>query len=441
LLLAAALATLVAIAFAFASADAKATSNIGAAATSLDAIGGTVGSGSASAVTSTTIGPTSYSQPEKGPPQGSSVRYVLATAPVGSEVGAVFTRSTVTGTVPGVAPGRSTWTQCATPRAAGAPRGASAASVVNPVSSSPLLQWWLMQAPGHCLGSDPQTASAASTRHASSSSPARAHQTRSRRADPVPAQAAVLPRLPSWVATDLLPVRSYVPGHVYATRDPLGSGREVAAFAIDNGDRPYADSQPRGDLQTGDPTHGPTAGDYYKPGSTSFTSIPVLIPSGLPLTGTHGNWFQWAQAESIAADQWGWSLQLTSFTDRTANHYALAAWYYNHSAPAWIGPKVDGRWHTAILQVHYATDDTGWIKLWWDGVPQTFQYGASAGTQTMSGVPTLLSPDGAKGWPLDIDSYRNRDSMPGTVTIYHGAPAIGPTYESVAGTLSSPSGP
>jgi hypothetical protein len=236
------------------------------------------------------------------------------------------------------------------------------------------------------------------------------------------------------ISASLYPYQSFVAGHVFSTPDPAGSGKQVAAFAIDNSDQPYAGSLPRGDLFE---YYAGSSNPVFTPGKNYYIAIPVRIPAGLPLMFDNGSkFFQWAQINypgksghpavglSIGGGEVGYTTNRPSL-----EMYDNGAFDY-----PWYGPAIDGNWHTAILFVHFATDNTGYVQLWWDGVPQTF----SNGSTTFNGPTLTASNDGQYHDGLDIDSYRAFNAMPGTVTIYHGAPAIGPTYASVYNTLTRP---
>ena len=237
----------------------------------------------------------------------------------------------------------------------------------------------------------------------------------------------------SGISTSLYPYQSFVTGHVFATADPDGSGRQVADFAINNSDQPYGGSLPRGDLFS---WYTGSANPVFTPGKNYFIAIPVRIPAGLPLmTDSAPKFFQWAQIDHPGNDQPSMGLSIGGGeAGYTTNHFAFEMYDNGAFDYPWYGPAVDGHWHTAILSVHFATDNTGSVKLWWDGVPQTF----STGSTTFNGPTLTVSPDGQYHESLDIDSYRAFNAMPGTVTIYHGAPAIGSTYDSVNNTLANP---
>jgi Polysaccharide lyase len=236
------------------------------------------------------------------------------------------------------------------------------------------------------------------------------------------------------ISSSLYPYQSFVAGHVFSTADPAGSGKQVGAFAIANSDQPYAGAPPRGDLFS---YYDGSSNPHFTPGKDYFIAIPVRIPSGLPLMYDNASkFFQWAQIDYPGNDQPSIGLSIGGGeAGFTTNHFTLEMYDNGAFDYPWYGPAVDGNWHTAILSVHFATDNTGSVKLWFDGVPQTF----SNGSTTFNGPTLTVRQDGVTyDEALDIDSYRALDAMPGTVTIYHGAPAIGPTYDSVNNTLARP---
>ncbi len=227
----------------------------------------------------------------------------------------------------------------------------------------------------------------------------------------------------------LYPHASFVKGHVFVVSDPSGSGKKVLAFAIANSDAPSDAREPRGDVESP---------PLFRPGASWYVSVPVLIPTSLSAV-TRGKWFQIAEIYGPPYDG-----SPTIGIDLTAdgnghNHLALGL-DATHSGTPWVGPALDGRWHTVILHVHFAVNDTGYVELWYDNVQQTFTGYAQNVTLTNHGkrlnYATLvpgINWDGQTANFLDIDSYRLRNAFPGLVTIYHGAPAVGKTLASVQG--------
>jgi hypothetical protein len=227
----------------------------------------------------------------------------------------------------------------------------------------------------------------------------------------------------------LFPYSSFVPGHVFPTLDPLGSGREVLEYAINNGDQPYPGALPRGDVESP---------KMFFPGDDWYISIPTLIPSGFP---TINNQYFFQVAE-IYGPPYGGSptVGLDLESDSAGRNHLKLDLDAAHSGTPWVGPALDGRWHTLTLHVHFATDSSGFVQLWYDGVLQTFNGRANNVTFTSNNTQinyaTLVSGvnwDGRDGNFVNIDSYRARNGYPGTVTLFHGAPAIGGTLASVGG--------
>lgn len=225
------------------------------------------------------------------------------------------------------------------------------------------------------------------------------------------------------------PYQSFVPGHISVVPDPDGSGVGVLKYTVDNADQPYPGANPRADLLTR---------PWYTEGSTLFTSIPVQIPTGLtPFRNSGSSYYQFAEAKDTAASFPSWGLGLM------ADSLGRDHWFFGSTTEIgtfgdlWLGPVVDGRWHTFVVAALYtARTGKGWLELDMDGQPVTFNMGKFAGQTRATGVTTIV--DGAAAWPLDIDSYRSRNTLAGTMTMYHGAPKIGPSLASVTASPPPP---
>ena len=226
--------------------------------------------------------------------------------------------------------------------------------------------------------------------------------------------------------SSLYPHQSYVAGHVTVVDDPDGSGVKVARFAIANSDQPYSGSHPRGDLMTPPAVCGE--------GKTLFCSVSTKLATPVPLIANDASsFFQVAQCKDIAAAHCSWGLGVIG------KQWALGVLptsRYGYT-PVWLGPIVDDKWHTMILEVLYTAKPAGTIRLWFDELPVTFNNGAAKGEAQLTGIATI--GDTAPGWPIDIDCYRASNIIPGTVELYHGPLKIGRTFASVA--PSTPTGP
>jgi hypothetical protein len=266
-------------------------------------------------------------------------------------------------------------------------------------------------------------------------------------------------RMPDWFGayslSACLPSRfwayvDFVDTHVSCTRDPLGSGRVVAKYAIENSDagKLYPENPPRGDAYS---SFLFKSGDMDK-----YISVPLYTPttpsspgaakSPLPasITNDAHSFLQVWQLHNYGADvhpQFGIGLTSERSPDRISDgQLHLYVGYSGFRAgriPIWDGPPIDDRWHTIILHVHTESCggcSNGYIQLWFDGARQRFYNGSTSFRMRI----LERAPNGSYESRLDLDQYRARDLVPGTYTLYHGAAAIGPTYESVAATLADP---
>lgn len=225
----------------------------------------------------------------------------------------------------------------------------------------------------------------------------------------------------SGFSSALYPLQSYVAGHATVVADPLGSGQKVLDLAVADSDRPYTGAvNPRADFESP---------KMFTPGSDAYIAIPTLLPSGFPVIDWHKGWMQVAE---LYGQPYGGSppigIGLTNY-GTGINHYQLS----DHASKVWWqGPSIVGGWHTVTLHVHFATDNTGSVELWYDGAQQKFTNGA-----TKLNYPTLLAGvnwDGTHGNFLNINNYRSAGSWPGTVTLFHGAPTVATTLAAAEST-------
>ena len=227
--------------------------------------------------------------------------------------------------------------------------------------------------------------------------------------------------LSAGLSSAVYPLQSYVAGHAKVVSDPLGSGQKVLELAVADSDRPYSGaSNPRADFESP---------GLFKPGSDAYVAIPLLIPSGFPVIDWHKGWYQVAE---LYGRPYGGSppvgIGLTNYATGV-NHLQLVDHY---GKVWWQGPSLDGRWHTLTLHVHFATDNTGSVELWYDGVAQKLINGT-----TKVNYPTLLSGvnwDGTDANFLNINSYRSAGSWPGTLTLFHAAPTVATTLAAAEST-------
>jgi hypothetical protein len=250
------------------------------------------------------------------------------------------------------------------------------------------------------------------------------------------------------------PVVGVVGSHVHCVADPLGSGRTVAEYDVTNSDRPYAgDINPRADLESP---------RLLGPGRDYYVSTSMYLPTGTPVPGytsDHAGAMLW----EIFGSPFGlptMDLSLANPNTETPNHdHFRFGGDIDGTNPRffwWSAHPVTGDWHSVIVHIKMDTTDAGYVQLWLDGVRQSFTSctiesvnHCSSDLQTYH-YKTLLRGQNWNGtdWNfLDINSYRSpctsldEGSFCGTLTTYHGAPAIGPTYDSVASTVYGTTGP
>ena len=193
--------------------------------------------------------------------------------------------------------------------------------------------------------------------------------------------------------------------------DPLGSGLKVLEYAIADSDRPYSEAtNPRGDVESP---------SFWVPGSDAYVSEPTLIPVGFPLVNK-GWWMVW----ELYGKPFGGSppTGLYLWDVGGSNHFILQR---QGKEVLWTGPALDGRWHIPIEHVHFATDGSAFIELWYDGVQQKFSNGLTkiSYVNLVAGV----NWDGTDANFLDINSYREAGAFPGTWALDHAAPTVAPS--------------
>lgn len=220
------------------------------------------------------------------------------------------------------------------------------------------------------------------------------------------------------IEPNLYPYTAFEPGHVKVVPDPLGSGQKVLEFAINDSDlHTYSGSpNPRGDVETA---------KKWKPGDDVFIAIRPLVPLAVPAASKG-----WLQIAEVYGPPYGGSPTIgIDLAYSGGNRFCLARDSSHGYDEPWVGPLLDGKWHTIVLHVKFALDNTGFVELWYDGVQQKFNNGA-----TKLNYATLrsgLNWDGNTGNFLDINQYRQHEKYPGTVVTYHKPPTFGTSFAAV----------
>jgi hypothetical protein len=204
----------------------------------------------------------------------------------------------------------------------------------------------------------------------------------------------------------IYPYSNFVSGHVKVVPDPLGSGHKVLQYAIDDKDRPYSGAtNPRGDVES------PT---LFGPGADFYVSMPHLVPSGFPAVNKG-----WWQVDELYGKPYGGSppIGIYIWNINGANHYLLQR---QGGTVYWTSPAIDAKWHTVTLHVHFATDSTASVDVYYDGAH-------AAGPFNYGNLVANVNWEGKTPNFLNINSYRQAGAYPGTISLYHGAPTVATT--------------
>jgi hypothetical protein len=192
---------------------------------------------------------------------------------------------------------------------------------------------------------------------------------------------------------------------------------------------------------------------FITAGWNGYISIPILVPVG----GVPASFGPSSGYGAMFDEQYGMPTQRSPSNALTVQNPAsgtgapVFAFAANTSGRAggdrilWRGaPAADGHWHDFIEHFIASTHPrVGTIQLWQDAHPIRF---SCTNSRTLSGCgtttihyPTLIpgATDQSANW-VQINNYRNNGSATYPITYYHGPPAAGPTYASVAATLLTP---
>jgi Polysaccharide lyase len=212
--------------------------------------------------------------------------------------------------------------------------------------------------------------------------------------------------------------------HVFPVKDPLGSGRTVLQFTVNDRDVPYEGSTgARGDVESP---------RLFRDGADLYVSLPYMFPNSFPRITS-----AWFEVAEIYGPPTGCSPPVGVYLYHRSSGDHLAVGRGGYGAISLFPRLTRHRWHAVILHVKMSTDPAvGFVQAWYDGVQQTFTGGVS--TDRYATLRPGCNWDGTHANFLDIDSYREYGGYPGNVTLYHGAPAVGTSYASVAGTLANP---
>jgi len=235
-------------------------------------------------------------------------------------------------------------------------------------------------------------------------------------------------------------------GVVKCVADPAGSGQTVLEMIVSPNTCAWSCEQR---IDWVSPPMIPAGADEY-------FSIPILVPTsqtsdiggngrlvqfdeqyGQPTSGSPSNALNICERGNIVV--------FCGSGDTTGSPGEGQVYYLGSN------PANDGRWHDFVEHMVFSTNaSVGELQIWEDGSPLTFNgpdcsntsYRTGCGTTTLH-YATLIpgATAGSNNW-VQIDNYRNNSPAGYTSTFFHGAPAMGASYDSVRDTMVGyPHGP
>jgi hypothetical protein len=165
----------------------------------------------------------------------------------------------------------------------------------------------------------------------------------------------------------------------------------VARFEVHSGDVPSFGGGERSEVQADEATTGGTEGQirWYRY-STKFDSTFPQNHADLGWGWTN----QWHQDSSIGSPTVSWGVDMKDGYWSLTIQKQSSPRVYLQKFSIFDTPLATGQWHDVTMQICWSTSDTTrWIRLWLNGIRQTFLNGA--------------------------DTYFVRALIPGTTTVYY----------------------
>jgi hypothetical protein len=200
-------------------------------------------------------------------------------------------------------------------------------------------------------------------------------------------------------------------GYSYPATIVTDSGKGyVGRFEVRSGDPGIygAGGQPRSEVAT--PFNMPDMTE----GKVNWQAFSVMFDPSYPTTASGVLWGLTNQWHSIVDDggpPFGFYTVANGLWTLRFNKHSVPIGSQAQTIDIWSTPLASGTWHDVKLQVGWSSSDTvGFVRLWHNGVPQTFNNG-----QTTYYIRTL-NPNGAN------DYYKEglyRGDRPETGVVYH----------------------
>jgi hypothetical protein len=166
----------------------------------------------------------------------------------------------------------------------------------------------------------------------------------------------------------------------------------------------------------------------FSPGNDDYVGFSTLFPASFPSNVctpyVPGCWMQimelygppYGGSAPVALDVWG-------------NHLEM----WTHNGTIWRAAQniTKGTWQDIVVHVHFSTSaTTGFVELWYQGVPQTFTNGKTRYYEAT--LQSGVNWNGRAANSVFLDQYRGANPAMGTVTLYSSGAKVGTTYASAA---------
>jgi hypothetical protein len=213
-----------------------------------------------------------------------------------------------------------------------------------------------------------------------------------------------------------------------------GSTRSIEFVVADNSTGPT--NCPG--IQAVDPSAQLLGPNVFKPGMNVYIGFSLLTPnfSNLCHPYVRGCFFSWMEVYGPPYNGPG---PFAITTNVFPNAFVLGLY---KDPNAWTGPawrNTAGQWANFVIHVNFATDNTGYVELYYNGVLQPLHWPTPTSTPTVTRVygPTLIPNvnwNGSTPNHLAMQQYRAGGCCSfGTVTTYESGVRVGSTLASVSG--------
>lgn len=204
-------------------------------------------------------------------------------------------------------------------------------------------------------------------------------------------------------------VQSAAPNRIQEVPDPLGGGGNALRFRV-----------PDGDVYPNTPTENPRAQaltpNFIKPGLEFWVHDQVMLPSSFPSN------LPWLSMLSIYGPPYEASSPL-NFAVNTDEIMLKRNGTYGFDSP-WRMPLAGNRNRWIDFRLHERFGRDGWIELWIDGKPITFENGHERLYMATRDSSNDTGPN-----HVTINNYRTH-GYASEVTVYHRGFRVGRTSES-----------